>query len=157
MGDEKPVTPNASETARAVLLEAGGESSTPSHGGARPGAGRKPGSKTKKKAATKKAEEAPAPITEAEIRAYTMLAQMTWRLAEAAFKLKPIDDEEAQQLGEAIAPVAQKYAPALGQWMPEFNLVVVLGGLVLSKLPEKKKPESESVETNGDESRYPTQ
>lgn len=133
MSEEKPDTKQAG--AALLAKEEPGAVPEPraSRGGARKGAGR-PKKSTKK--------EEPKPITEAEIAAYAMVGGMVWKLAASWAHLEELTEEERWELGEAIAPVAEKYLPMLGDYVPEWSLALVVAGLVMKKLPKREKKES---------------
>jgi len=77
------------------------------------------------------------PVTESDVQAYAFLGGMLWKLVGPMVKLRPLTDDEAHDLGVALAPVAAKYMSALGGYESEIALLVCVGGLYFkTKIPE---------------------
>lgn len=88
------------------------------------------------KQAAKKKEAPPVdlgPITPDEIEMVGNWLGVAWNLAAPALKVDPLDKGDQQRLGEAAAPVLRKYAPLVGDWALEINLVMVIGALYMAK------------------------
>lgn len=101
-------------------------------GGPRPGSGRPKG---KTNASSQKLrEERPKaePPTAEEIQAYAFLGSTLWDIAARFFKLESLTAEESTKLGGALAPVINRWAPSLDAWANEFNLAILVIGLVQS-------------------------
>jgi hypothetical protein len=138
---------NASRVASEILEDrkAAGETPPPrKSGGGRPNKSGKVWPKKKSRAGRVARAEKPADVetsepTEADIAAYSQLGGFAWKAASNLWGLEALTDDETTQLGTALAQVGNKYAPMLGPYMPEFNLAVVVVGLVMSKRAPKKK------------------
>lgn len=74
------------------------------------------------------------PEPEITPEAYAFLGSTLWNLAGPALHVRPLTEEESLQLGRALAPVADKYLPALRGWQEEATL-----GLVLVDLWQKTR------------------
>jgi len=140
---------SASRVAGEILEEkkAAGETPPPrKSGGGRPN---KSGKVWPKKKSRTRSEKPGAPVetpelTDADVAAYSQLGGFAWKAASNLWGLEPLTDDETIQLGTALAQVGNKYAPMLGPYMPEFNLAVVVVGLVMSKRVKKVKQEEEA-------------
>jgi hypothetical protein len=101
----------------------------------RRGPGRPKGSKNRKSAARAKTSsaasepDAPAEITEADIRGAAILGSASWKIIGGFFNLRELTKDEARELGEAAAPVMAKYLPDLGEYAPEIGLAITLYAL----------------------------
>ena len=105
----------------------------------------------RKSAPGRKAEPPPPPPlpppTEEEIRAYAMLGTTVWTIAGKIIGMRQLTPEESLQLGGAMAPVGQKWAPFMSKWMPELTLVVVVVSLYnATKIHVAPEPEPEMSE-----------
>lgn len=72
----------------------------------------------------------PVEVTPADIAACTMVGAAVWKIAGPSFRLRPLTEAEAVELGSAAAPVVAKYLPALNDYAAEIALAMVLAGLV---------------------------
>jgi hypothetical protein len=92
--------------------------------------------------------DAPSEPTADEIAACSFLARTTWNLTCRLWGSRALSDEEGTRLGTALAPVLQKYLPVYGDWAIEINLVLVIGGLVLSTREKRQSNSDESAGLN---------
>jgi hypothetical protein len=120
----------------------GGAPAPSKRGGARPGAGRK---KTGKKTGAAKPAAEEEPITEAEIAMFATLGGVLWGLSAKLFDMEGLTEKEAHDLGAAMAPVARKYIPSLDEYAPEATLIIMVGGLIVSKRRKTKPAPMELV------------
>jgi len=73
-----------------------------------------------------------------------MLGTTVWTIAGKIIGMRQLTPEESLQLGGAMAPVGQKWAPFMSKWMPELTLVVVVVSLYnATKIHVAPEPEPE--------------
>lgn len=136
--DSMPADPDGKA---AELLEEGAAAPRRGRrGGARAGAGRKKSAAPRAAASGEESAVDPGPITEAEIEAMSGLFGTLWTLALVkGMNFEELDPNERRALGNAAVPVFRKYAGLLGGFEAEFTLIIVVGGLVVAKMPRSEE------------------
>lgn len=69
-------------------------------------------------------------VTPADIVAAGQLGALLWNFAAPFAKMAPLNEDQTHRLGEALAPLVQKYLPLLGNWQYEIGAVIVIFALV---------------------------
>ena len=105
-----------------------------------PKPGRPKGSTNKPKdGATEKPKTAEELEQEARMSAF--LFATVWGISTTFTKHRDISDDEALNVGRALAPVLAKYLPSMAGYALEINLLLGVGMVWTSTAPPKKKPE----------------
>lgn len=86
------------------------------------------------------AEEPPIPeVTEAEAKVFGQMGAVLWRIiAHRTGRFRELEEGERMDLGNAMAAVANKYAPKLTAWWPEINLTMTI--LALAEATKLEAP-----------------
>lgn len=133
----------AAAAAREIEARGGGSSDSPPTGRR---VGRPRGSKTRKSHARKPGvAKEPVEISPEEVAAFAMLGGTLWSISARVFKMDDLTDDERTRLGAAMAPVAEKYLPIMGEYAPEITLVTLVAGLVVEKRKKKPAPVDDGV------------
>ena len=111
-------------------------------GGARPGAGRP----RKNPKPPEPEEPTDIQVSEPEIQEAAYLGSTVWDLVAVPFgKLKALNEDQKNRLGNALAPLIKKYMPLLGGWQYEVGAALILVSLVRETLPAREaKTEDEN-------------
>lgn len=75
---------------------------------------------------------------DARIAAFAQLGRAVWQIAGSRMGYRPLSDDEATMLGEAMDPVAHKYLGFLNQYAAEVNLACVI--LMLTQTTKITEP-----------------
>jgi hypothetical protein len=82
-----------------------------------------------RKKAKESEADAPIEVGAGDVMLATRVGDTLWRIAGPMFRLRPLNEAERQELGEALAPLVVKYMPLLGRWQYEAGAIICVMGL----------------------------
>jgi len=101
----------------------------------------------KGKGAKPESDDQPVPGTSpSDIAAASLLSKTVWGLAGPMFHFRPLNGEQADRMGAALAPVLAKYLPSLDRWSLELNLAVVVYQLGTETREPRSETKSDSLD-----------
>lgn len=102
--------------------------------------------RAKKKAEAEKGDAAtvePLVVTPGDVGVATTIGDVLWGIAGPQFRLRPLNDEQRERLGMALAPLVAKYAPLMGRW--QYECMALLTIMALARECHIPKTESEDA------------
>jgi hypothetical protein len=116
----------------------------------KPRRGRPPGTGKKKPAE----KEAPAEIvvTEGDIELAATIGGVVFDIIGPFAKMAPLEDSQRRRVGEALAPLVQKYMPLLANWQYEAAALITISAIIIEArrnyVPPKPPAPPEEVATD---------